>query len=105
MLSPTPADLPVRNVKTDILSSLEPIRITRSIAAGCKVRCLRCRVKVVLDVALATPAGILPRRLVLGLFARPHNDPVFRIGSFNANTLSRPFGVLCFHAFHDALYE
>ena len=39
---------------------LEPILITRSIAAGCKGRCLRCRFKIVLNVALATPVAILP---------------------------------------------
>jgi hypothetical protein len=39
--------------------NLEPILITRPIAARCKARCLRCRAKIVLEIALAMPAAIL----------------------------------------------
>jgi len=60
---------------------LEPIQITRSITAGCKARCLRCRPKMFSTWRKPRLRAFLSCRLGLELFARPHNDPVIRISS------------------------
>jgi len=62
---------------------LEPIQITRSIAADCKARCLRCRPKTFSTWRKPRLRAFLACRLGLELFARPHNDPVIRISSYS----------------------
>jgi hypothetical protein len=64
------------------LSVHEPVRITISIAVGCKVRCLRCQDKIVLNVVLNYTCGNFTHcRLGIELFAQPHNEPAIRKGS------------------------
>jgi len=68
-------------VRKSLPSAKEPIQITRSITAGCKARCLRCRPKTFSTWRKPRLRAYLACRLGLELFARPHNDPVIRIGS------------------------
>ncbi|MBN1806544.1 MAG: C10 family peptidase [Sedimentisphaerales bacterium] len=60
----------------------ESIQIIRSIAAGCKTRCLRCRPKMFSTWSKPRLRAFLACRLGLGLFARPHNEPIIRINSY-----------------------
>jgi hypothetical protein len=69
--------------------ALEPIQITRSIAAGCKARCLRCRPKMFSTWRKPRLRAFLACRLGLELFARPHNDPVIRISSKSNHHIKR----------------
>jgi hypothetical protein len=70
-------------------SFLEPIRITRSIPKGSPMPALSVKKRSQRGENHAwggSPAGgqaFLSCRLGLELFARPHNDPVIRIGSYS----------------------
>ncbi len=70
---------------------LEPIQITRSIAAGCKARCLRCQPKMFSTWIKPRLRAFLSCRLGFELFARPHNAPVIRISSY----YKRRYELLC----------